>query len=61
VFGDFVGGTVFVARGSAGGWAAERLLDTPHRIASFGVDEAGELLLVDYAGGGLYRLAPGAP
>lgn len=60
LFGDFVSGTVFVARpadadAAAGAWAAEPLLETGLSIASFGEDEAGELYVVDLRGG-VYRL-----
>jgi len=61
VFGDYVSGALFVVRSGSGGAAPEQLLDTTYRIASFGVDEADEILAVDFAGGGLYRLAPSAP
>jgi len=61
VFGDFVSGALFVVRSGVGGSAPERLLDTTHRVASFGVDEANEIYLVDFVGGGVYRLVPATP
>jgi len=32
------------------------LLDTDYSIASFGEDDEGELYVVDYSGGGIYRV-----
>ena len=61
VFGDFVSGDLFVVANGADGSAPERLLDTTYRVVSFGVDEADEIHVVDYAGGGIYRLVPTAP
>jgi glucose/arabinose dehydrogenase len=61
VFGDFVSGALFVVPSGLGGGVPERLLETPYRIASFGLDEAGEVLVVDIAGGGIHRLVPTAP
>ncbi|MEK0083921.1 PQQ-dependent sugar dehydrogenase [Benzoatithermus flavus] len=52
VHADFCSGEILVLRGGRPGV----LLDTSLRIASFGEDEAGELLVVDI-GGGVYRLA----
>ena len=37
------------------------LLDTDLRIASFGEDEAGELYVLDIAGGAVYRIVDAAP
>ncbi len=61
VFGDFVSGDLFVVPGGVDGSAPERFLETPYMVASFGVDEANEILVVDFSGGGIYRLVPSAP
>ncbi|MFU8889543.1 MAG: PQQ-dependent sugar dehydrogenase [Trueperaceae bacterium] len=61
VFGDFMSGALFVVPNGADGSQPERLLDTSYRVVSFGVDEAHEILVVDYAGGGIYRLVQTAP
>jgi glucose/arabinose dehydrogenase len=61
VFGDFVSGDLFVVPNGAGGSAVERLLDTSYRVVSFGVDEADEIHVVDYAGGVIYQLVASAP
>lgn len=59
LFGDFISGRVFAATGSGSAWTLRTLLaDTDLRIASFGLDEDGELLVGDYQGG-LYRLELG--
>ena len=61
VFGDFISGDLFVVPDGVDGSEPERLLETPYMVASFGVDEADELLVVDFTGGGIYRLAPSVP
>jgi hypothetical protein len=35
------------------------LLDSPRVISSFGQDHAGEIYLVDYSNGGVYRIDRG--
>ena len=50
-YGDFCTGTVWGLRQAAdGGWSQAVLLQTGHRISSFGEDEAGEVYLIDHAG-----------
>ena len=69
VFGDYVAGTISAAWVEGGEFPmAPLVFDAPDggglSISSFGVDAAGELLVVDYAdsaegpGGGLYRIVP---
>ena len=59
LFADFGSGRVWAARqGASGSWSAERLLDTGGALSTFGEDDAGELLLADFAAGILYRLVP---
>ena len=36
----------------------EELVDTPLQIASFGLDQAGDVLIVDHPSGTLHRLVP---
>jgi glucose/arabinose dehydrogenase len=56
-YGDYCGGSIFIAhRDETGQWQTELFMPTDHVISSFGEDENGELLLVDYKGG-IYRLA----
>ncbi|HVL47043.1 MAG TPA: PQQ-dependent sugar dehydrogenase [Candidatus Thermoplasmatota archaeon] len=50
VYGDFCSGTIWGTRAENGTWVTRKLLDTDHRIASFGEDEAGELYVVDIGG-----------
>jgi len=57
VFGDFSSGRVFLAEEVAGAWTMSTLFPGDGRnVSSFGVDEQGELLVVDYDGA-LYRIA----
>jgi len=37
-------------RGADGVWRSEVLFDTRFRVSSFGVDERGEIYLVDHTG-----------
>lgn len=56
LFGDYCTGTVWgLLHHPDGRWEARVLFQTGARIAAFGVDGAGEPLLVDH-GGTLYRL-----
>lgn len=71
VYGDFGTGTVWGLRARPGkgvappghrvqdGFEVRLLARTRTNISSFGEDEAGEVYLVDYTGGALYRLGPG--
>lgn len=58
LYGDFCSGTVWAAHEGADGWTSEVLLETEHRISSFGEDEAGELYIVGH-GGSVHRLVAG--
>ena len=61
VFGDFMSGDLFLVPSGIDGSEPEPLLETSYRVVGFGVDEADEILVVDYAGGGIYRLVPSGP
>lgn len=62
VFGDFVSGRIWSMKLPGPNLASNELSSArelgkwPFLISSFGRDEAGELYLLDYAEGGLYRL-----
>lgn len=57
LFGDYCTGSVWgLLRDTNGAWQMQRLFQQPASISSFGQDSAGELYLLDHAGGGLYRL-----
>ncbi|MDQ5854577.1 MAG: glucose dehydrogenase, partial [Chloroflexota bacterium] len=56
-FADYCSGQVWaLTRDIAGTWTKTKLLDTELQITSFGEDERGELYLVDFLTGVLYRL-----
>jgi len=56
VFGDYCMGTIWgLTQNADGTWTSSELLDTTMNISSFGVDEAGELYVVDLKGG-LYKV-----
>ncbi|MDX1995463.1 MAG: PQQ-dependent sugar dehydrogenase [bacterium] len=50
-YGDYCNGRVWTTyRGEDGTWNTSLFMETERQISSFGVDEAGELYLVDYKG-----------
>lgn len=56
-YGDFCSGKVWsLQRAENGEWQNELFMDTEFAISSFGEDLAGELYVVDHAGGGVYKL-----
>jgi glucose/arabinose dehydrogenase len=58
VFGDYCSGVLWTLAADGGqGFAMTQVLDTPHRVSSFGEDEAGELYLADHRGSVL-KLVP---
>jgi glucose/arabinose dehydrogenase len=59
VFGDYCAGTIFAAFRSGGAWRRASLADTGLSISAFGEQDDGELLVIDYAGGAIYRLEAG--
>lgn len=57
-FGDYCVGNIWLSyRDEAGNWQSTLWMQTARQISSFGEDEAGELLLVDYKGE-ILRLEP---
>jgi glucose/arabinose dehydrogenase len=57
LFGDYCSGTVWgLIQSGPNVWQTQVLFNTGARINTFGEDEAGELYLVDYNTGTLYRL-----
>jgi glucose/arabinose dehydrogenase len=56
VFGDWCSGLVFTLQVDEGTVTPKLVLDSGLQISSFGEDEAGEMYLVDFAGGGLYHV-----
>lgn len=60
-YGDWCSGTIWSARQPDGGgaWDVQAALESGLSISSFGEDEAGELYVVDYASGEIFRFAAG--
>lgn len=54
LFADYCSGDVWTMRFEDGTWRTSLLLETTHRVSSFGQDEAGDAYLVDHAGA-VYR------
>ncbi len=62
VYGDYDTGKVWSFKYEAGKVTAhQQLADTQIRIVEFAQDPAGEVYLVDFAGGGLHRIVPAPP
>jgi glucose/arabinose dehydrogenase len=56
-FTDFCSGKLWgLKRKPDGSWEWAKFLDTGLSVSSFGTDEEGEIYLLDYGGGGIYRL-----
>jgi glucose/arabinose dehydrogenase len=59
IFGDFISGRIFrLAANSAGNYNLELLLDTDLSIVSFAQDRNGEIYVLDFAGGQIYKVVP---
>lgn len=56
LYGDFCSGRIWGLRNAGGSWENFLLLDSDIAITTFGLDEAGELYIADYAGGQIYRV-----
>jgi glucose/arabinose dehydrogenase len=56
LYADYCAGTIWGLEAAAGSPAPTVLLDSGLAVASFGEDEAGELYVIDLAGGRLYRV-----
>lgn len=56
LYGDFCSGKIWGLRRNGTGWDNRLLLDTTFPISSFGEDEAGNVYVVDYDGGNIYRI-----
>lgn len=57
IYGDFCLGEIWGLVKNGSTWTPTLLADTDFYISSFGEDENGELYVVDYVGGAVYRLA----
>ncbi len=56
-YGDFVNGKLWGLRREGNLWENKLLLDSAYGISTFGEDEAGNLYVADYFGGGIYQLS----
>lgn len=56
MFGDWCSGRIFTLDVDGDTITVRNVLETSLQVSSFGEDEAGEVYVVDYAGGGLYRV-----
>jgi glucose/arabinose dehydrogenase len=56
MFGDWCSGRIFTLDVDGETMTPRNVLESGLQVSSFGEDEAGEVYVVDYAGGGLYRV-----
>jgi len=56
VFGDFSNGKIWELTQSSGTWMRTLLLSSGHNMSAFGRDAAGELYVVDYNGGSVFKI-----
>ena len=62
VFGDFISGRIWALQSDGqGGFVNEELTDTSFGIATFGIDQRGELHFADLFGGRIYTIVPSGP
>ena len=55
-YADYCSGRIWGLKHDGATWQGALLLETSHRIASFGEDEAGNLYLTDYFDGDIYMI-----
>ena len=58
LYGDFATGIIWGTQNINGQWENTVLLETPHRISTFGEDQAGNLYVADYATGVIHSIVP---
>jgi glucose/arabinose dehydrogenase len=56
VFGDFGNGKIYQLTESSGTWTRTTLLSSGHNMSAFGQDAAGELYVVDYVNGSVFKI-----
>jgi glucose/arabinose dehydrogenase len=56
VFGDFSNGKIWHLTESSGTWTRTPLLSSGHNMSAFGQDAAGELYVVDYVNGSVFKI-----
>ncbi len=61
LYGDFCSGRIWGAWNEDGRWHNALLLETGLAISAFGEDATGEVYVLDYASGSVYRIVPGGP
>jgi glucose/arabinose dehydrogenase len=60
VFGDYISGTVWALKANSGGtWTRVQLLSSGKIISGFGQDSSGELYLLDYGTGTIFKIVQG--
>jgi glucose/arabinose dehydrogenase len=60
VFGDYCSGRIWLLERGAQGWQKAEWINSGLAITSFGVDDAGELYVLDRTTGGVFLLSPQA-
>jgi len=55
-FGDFCTGTIWGLRNRNGEWEYAEFLKTDHMFSSFGVDKSGNIYVIDFKSGDIYKI-----
>ncbi|HEX3321488.1 MAG TPA: PQQ-dependent sugar dehydrogenase [Terriglobales bacterium] len=59
VFGDFITGKIWALKMTSTGWQRSTLLSTGRAISAFGRDYSGNLYVVDYGNGSIFKIVQG--
>lgn len=60
IFGDYISGKIWGLRRNSSGWHRSLLLSTGKFLSGFGQDTAGEMYVLDYNNGVMFRIVPAA-
>jgi len=60
IFGDYISGRIWALRRNSNGWHRSLLLSTGRFLSAFGQDTAGEMYVLDYNNGVMFRIVPAA-
>ncbi len=57
LYADFCSGHIWGLKGKGTKWHASLFLDSPYSVSTFGEDEAGNLYVIDYSSGNIYKIS----
>lgn len=56
LYGDYCSGKIWAAHKENGQWRSQLLTNTPFNISAFGESERGDVFVIHYTGGSVYRI-----